>query len=302
MLVTGLIGLLAVLAASAIALIHHGAKRRSTTSVTCFSFDGYNIPTNLINLTGAGPETFEAIAIAHVQHLKRLVGLSPEHFVLEIGCGIGRDAIELTKFLSANGRYIGVDIIKPSIDWCSSNISPRFPNFSFIHYDVKDQLHNPQGTTATQTIRLPIADRSVDRVILWSVFTHMFRDEILHYLSEFDRVLAPDGLIFATWFLVDEAIIASAQRTDLTSYGLRFEHLQETGRYINDPVHPLGAVAYTEPALQEMFAKAGFIQKAMERGNWSGHFPDITNAGQDMIILERAARTSASHSTSEQKS
>jgi len=249
-----------------------------------YSFEGYEIPIDLINLTGAGPESFGAIATAHTHHLKESVGLNPDHFFLEVGCGIGRDAIQLTKLLSPRGRYVGVDIIKRSIDWCTENISPRFPNFSFLHYDVMDQLHNPTGTMATNAIRLPIPDGSVDRVILWSVFTHMFRTEILHYLQEFERLLAPKGLIFATCFIVDEATIASAQKTNLTPYGLRFSHVYEPGCFINDLEHPLGAVAYTEEAMLKTITEAGLTLKAMERGNWSGHFASTLDS-QDAVIL-----------------
>jgi SAM-dependent methyltransferase len=276
---------LLVFAAAFMILRSYFARRRAMR-VPTYAFEGYKIPIHLINLTGAPPETFEAIAVAHVEHLKQSLGLDPDHFILEIGCGIGRDAIQLTKFLSPKGHYVGVDIIKPSIDWCAANISRRFPNFSFLHYDVKDQLHNPEGSTATSTIRLPIPDKSVDRIILWSVFTHMFREDILHYLLEFERLLAPGGLVFATCFVVDDAIIASAQKTNLTPYSLRFAHLHEPGCYINDPAYPLGAVAYTEQVLREMIAKAG-LNETMQRGNWSGHFPNLPAGGQDGMVLSR---------------
>jgi ubiquinone/menaquinone biosynthesis C-methylase UbiE len=78
-------------------------------------------------------------------------------------------------------------------------------------------------------VRLPISDKSVDRIILWSVFTHMFRADISHYLKEFSRVLRPGGFVFATCFIVDDDVIASAQKTNLTPYGLRFAHLYEPG-------------------------------------------------------------------------
>jgi SAM-dependent methyltransferase len=161
------------------------------------------------------------------------------------------------------------------------------PKFFFPAIRRQDQLHNPTGKAATSSIRLPIADKSVDRIILWSVFTHMFRRDISHYLSEFERLLAPGGLVFATCFMVDDGIITSAQKTNLTPYSLRFEHLHERGCYINDPAHPLGAVAYTEQALQEMIAAAGLIQKTMQRGNWSGHFPGIPPGGQDGLVLSK---------------
>jgi SAM-dependent methyltransferase len=253
-----------------------------------FPYAGYEIPTDLIRLTGAGPETFGAIADHHIADLRATVGLEPDHSILEIGCGIGRDAIPLTGILSAAGSYLGVDIIKPSIDWCKANIEARWPNFRFIHFDVKDQLHNPSGTTSTLDIRLPVRDGSVDRIILWSVFTHMLRPDITHYLREFRRVIKPTGLIFATCFLVDEETLASARRTNATPWNLMFYHKYEPGCFINDPVHPLGAVAYTSDALDHMVSEGGLVwDRPIEKGTWSGLVN--TRHSQDILVVRAPA-------------
>jgi ubiquinone/menaquinone biosynthesis C-methylase UbiE len=41
---------------------------------------------------------------------------------------------------------------------------------------------------------LPVPDKSVDRIALGSVFTHLFEREIVHYMREIGRVLKPNGL------------------------------------------------------------------------------------------------------------
>ena len=188
-----------------------------------YHFKGYDIPVDLMELTGGGPATFDVISQGHIDNLRRWIGLEPTHTVLEIGCGIGRDAIPLTEILS-EGRYVGIDIIKRSIDWCTDNIAKRHPNFDFYHYDVQDQLHNPDGTTRTTDIRIPLPDKSVDRIVLFSVFTHMFQPEIEHYLREFHRLLKPSGLVYATTFLFNDEILKKARETNLTPFDLRFEH------------------------------------------------------------------------------
>jgi SAM-dependent methyltransferase len=257
-------------------------------AVATFRFEGYDIPVELINLTGAGPDSFGQIAEGHISHLKASVGLDPHHKIVEIGCGIGRDAIQLEKILAPDGRYTGIDIIKRSIDWCQANIARKHPNFSFVHYDIKDQLHNPGGEETTTNIHLPFADGSIDRIILWSVFTHMFRDDIVHYLREFRRTLAPNGLVFASCFIVDDAVIESARRTNLTPYDLRFEHLYEPGCYINNLEQPAGAVAFLDPVLRSMIAEAGLrLVRPFQRGSWSGYFSDPDGGGQDAMILAR---------------
>ncbi|MBB3542449.1 class I SAM-dependent methyltransferase [Rhizobium sp. BK399] len=249
-----------------------------------YTFQGYDIPIDLIMMTGGGTETFDVISAVHMHNLRRWIGLDSNHTLVEIGCGIGRDAIPLTEILT-DGKYVGIDIIGRSIEWCKLHISPRHPNFQFYHFDVKDQIHNPPGVTATADIRLPVDDQSVDRIVLFSVFTHMLRGDIEHYLREFRRVLRPNGLVYATTFLFDDEVLASARATNLTPHDLRFEHLVEPGCRINDLTHPLSAVAFTTEAWDGMVERSGlkYAQRVL-RGSWSGLFPE-PNDGQDSLVL-----------------
>ena len=148
----------------------------------------YDIPVDLINLTGGGPDTFALISEQHIHHIQQYVGIKSTDNVVEVGCGIGRDAIPLTMLLGKGGQYLGIDIIARSINWCSANISKRHPNFRFVHFDVADQLHNPSGTLPISACHLPLPPGSVDLIILQSVFTHMFADGMTSYMTEFARV------------------------------------------------------------------------------------------------------------------
>lgn len=250
-------------------------------------FMGYDIPIDLMLMTGGGPASFDEVSSFHISTLKKWIGLDSSHTVLEIGCGIGRDAIPLTQILT-DGRYVGIDIIKRSIDWCTGNIATRHSNFSFYHYDVEDELHNGGGTTRTQDITVPMEDASVDRIFLFSVFTHLLQPEIEHYLREFRRVLKPGGLVYATTFIYDDAILTSARETALTPFDLRFEHEISPGCRINDVAHPLGAVAYKQAIWDSMVEKCGLrYVKPMLHGGWSGFYDDAAD-GQDVALLSIA--------------
>lgn len=165
-----------------------------------YSFQGYNIPIDLMMMTGGGPDTFDQISAAHIFNLQKHIGLEPQFTILELGCGIGRDAIPLTNILSAEhgGNYIGIDIIRPSIDWCVGNIHAKNSNFIFYHMNIDDQLHNPNGKVIAKSSYLPVPDRHVDRVVLQSVFTHLLRDDVEHYLREIKRVMKPDATAYIT--------------------------------------------------------------------------------------------------------
>jgi ubiquinone/menaquinone biosynthesis C-methylase UbiE len=249
---------------------------------------GYDIPIRLMNLTGGGPETFEPMCEFHMAALKEHTPIEPHHSVLEIGCGIGRDAIPLSKILNSNGRYVGIDIVRDSIEWCTRNVSAAYPNFSFVHLDIEDQLHNPGGATTTTAIRLPVPDASIDRIILWSVFTHMRKADIAHYLAEFARVLKPSGTVFATWFIVNDEILKNARTVNLTPFNLRFEHTLADGSIINDPNSPMGAVAFSEEVLADLIKTSNLkLIGSVLPGQWSGYFP-IPKGGQDATILMKA--------------
>jgi SAM-dependent methyltransferase len=55
--------------------------------------------------------------------------------------------------------------------------------------------------------KIPADNATVDLVILFSVFTHMLRDDLRFYLSEFRRILRPAGRVYATVFLLDDEIL-----------------------------------------------------------------------------------------------
>ena len=61
-------------------------------SAETYRFHEFDIPVDLLNLTGGGIDTFDVIAAAHMTGLSQFIGISPNHSILEIGCGIGRES------------------------------------------------------------------------------------------------------------------------------------------------------------------------------------------------------------------
>ena len=253
-------------------------------------FKGFYVPEHLVALTGAGVETLDVIGKSHVAAYAKHLGISPDMSFLEIGSGIGRDAFQLIDYLSVKGRYTGVDVQRELILWCQRHISRQHQNFEFYHFNAFHELHNPLATKTTMEFHLPCNNRSVDRVALGSVFTHIFEDEVVHYLREIARVLRPDGLVYATFFLYAEEIVAASRANKLTPYNLRFEYPYGDGCYINDKIYPSGGVAYTDAAMQRMIRKSGLrLDRPYLKGAWSGYYaPQESDDGQDVAILRLA--------------
>lgn len=262
-----------------------GKAIRIPSQMMFASYKTYQIPEHLCVLTGAGSSTLDSLGKGHIESYQRYLGLWPEMTFLEIGCGIGRDVFQLLPIIKEKGKYIGIDVTRDSIVWLEKNISTTNPNFSFYHFDAWHQIYNPLGTKKSSDFTLPTPDHSVDRIALGSVFTHLFEDEIVHYLKEIKRVLAPKGLVYATFFLYEEKRVVASRNKSKTPFNLRFEHLHEKGCYINDPFYKTGAVAYTHETLLSMFDKAGLkLAIPLLDGSWSGIFPDAAD-GQEVAIL-----------------
>src|SRR6185312_624171 len=147
------------------ALVRRGRRRQRAGRVSAtFAFGGFAIPHDLALLTGGGEDTWAGIAAAHLAAYARYCPLRPDHDVLEIGCGVGRDAIPLTGVLRGGGSYVGLDVSAPSIAWCQEHITPRHPDFRFAHLDIHSQFYNPGGVLMGDEVTLPVADRSIDRI------------------------------------------------------------------------------------------------------------------------------------------
>jgi hypothetical protein len=84
-----------------------------------FTFEGFDIPYDLAILTGGGESTWAGISVAHLAAYARYGPISAGHDVLEVGCGVGRDAIPLTRVVGPDGSYVGVAVCEPTIT-CSA--------------------------------------------------------------------------------------------------------------------------------------------------------------------------------------
>ena len=133
--------------------------------------------------------------------------------MLDVGCGIGRMALPLTCYLEG-GSYAGFDVGREMVRWCQRTITPRWPNFEFSWASVYNGKYNPFGKHAGTEFRFPYEDACFDFAFATSLFTHLLRDEVHHYLGETARVLRPGGTCLLTFFLLTpeaEAEIAAGR-------------------------------------------------------------------------------------------
>jgi SAM-dependent methyltransferase len=123
--------------------------------------------------------------------------------VFDFGCGCGRIARQLMQQDTQPERYLGVDLHGGMIRWCQENLTPRAPQFEFVHHDVYDDNFNPGGDPS-RLARFPADDRQFTLFNAISVFTHLTEEQVPHYLAEAARVLADDGVVHASFLLLDK--------------------------------------------------------------------------------------------------
>ena len=229
---------------------------------------------------GGGP--YNEIGEEFLRHFVDLGGLRPNERVLDLGCGIGRMAVPLTRYLDERGSYEGFDIFPKGIAWCHQNITPRYPNFRFRVADIHNKEYNPGGKFAASEYELPYDNASFDFVFLTSVFTHLLPDEVDNYLSEIRRVLTPGGRCLASFFLLNEESLEL-----LRSGSSTIDFKYDFGKYrTKNASIPEAAVAYPEGFIRHLYSRHALsIADPIRYGSWPGRKDFLSY--QDLVIALR---------------
>ncbi len=235
------------------------------------------VPPKGMIYTGGGD--FVATGQKFANFLVDLCGLEPNGKVLDIGSGIGRVAIPLTKILNSDGRYEGFDVVQKGVNWCQENISVQYPNFKFAHVQLKNDLYNKDGKDASD-YRFDYEDESFSHVILVSIFTHFLPEELEQYLFEIERVLEKGQFCLATFFIYKDI-------KQLTNTSFRFDYPNEHHALMDQKVKAAN-VAFRYSYLKNICNKSGLEITAFHKGSWSESTPKNHKDFQDILILRKS--------------
>jgi ubiquinone/menaquinone biosynthesis C-methylase UbiE len=230
-----------------------------------------------------GPrEYFFSSADEFFDHFVQLGKLKPTDRVLDIGCGIGRMALPLMKYLDSNASYEGFDIIPYAIRWCQKKIHGRSPHFKFTFADVYNENYNPRGKLNPDSYRFAYDNASFDFAFATSVFTHLLPGAFENYLSETSRVLKKGGRALLTFFLLNEFSRASIERGQSTQL---FAYKIGEVWTVNEKTPEL-AVAYPETMVLSLCEKYDLkIENPVYHGHWSGRTD--CKSYQDIMVLTK---------------
>lgn len=248
-------------------------------------------PERMLGMFG-GARSFKQEGQRLVRYFKEACDLKPDDHVLEVGCGVGRIAIALTGYLTAQSRYEGLDIVAARINWCKENISPRWPNFTFQLADISNTASNPQGIISAKDYTFPYGDEEFDFAFLISVFTHMLPADVEHYLAEITRVLRKGARCLISFCLLNDESLKLIEE----GKSKELRHVLQNYRLASMEV-PERLVAYNEDFVVGLYEHVGLeIERPFHYGNWVGREkPENQDYmfAQDFIVAQRprTART-----------
>ena len=245
-------------------------KRDENTPPTRLMFDG-----------PIGVEEFKTNGREFKKIFLSLIKPSRSARILDIGSGVGRKTLPLTKYINKQGSYDGVEIVKKGVDWCREHITKRFPNFRFVHIDVYNGFYNPKGKIKPKGLTFPFPDGYFDVVIATSVFTHMLPVDVENYHKEIGRVLKRRGKGYLTYFVINAE---SKKRLADTQNTLPFK-LTKKGYWTTVLDTPEIAVAYKEDRVKAFYQKAGIKINKIYYGTWCGRGKGVSY--QDIIIASK---------------
>jgi len=231
-------------------------------------------------LIGGG--NFQNIGKGFRFHLINKAGLNKHSTVLEIGCGYGRIAAALTDLIVLPGRYDGIEIVKKAVDWCTGEITARYPHFKFHHADVSNPYAKSEDGRSASTYRLPFEDATYDVVYLTSVFSHMRPHEIEAYLNEISRVMKLHARCFITYYLVNSFVEEQiASKRALQDFRYDFGDFLSTHKHT--PEH---AIAVSESLVRSFYEEAGLkIDEPILYGTWASGEKRFSY--QDVIVASK---------------
>jgi len=221
---------------------------------------------DLIQRQNIGDGNFIEIGDGMIAGLISMGYLKPNYRILDVGCGLGRLARPLTKFLDHSGEYYGFDIAKDSIEWCESHYSV-YENFHFLWADLHSKFYNPDGKLGASSHEFPYQNDFFDFVMLTSVFTHLMPADVDNYLSEIARVLKSNCRCYATYFLLreEEKVKIENSPSDGQTVNTPID-----GGYIRDANIPEKMVLLEEQPIIDLYHKHNLEIERITYGTWCG--------------------------------
>lgn len=210
-----------------------------------------------------GRGSWDTIGLLELALLQR-AGLRPSHTLVDFGCGTGRLAVHAIPALS-QGHYIGIDVSQEMLKRLDSRVNAMAPHTCRVSL-----MHQPHDS-------FPIADRTVDMVCAFSVFTHMEHEDSFRYLQDARRIVRAGGRFVFSCLAMDSELGRSV-------------FLESSAKNVQARWATVRSVSTSREMMQEIAHLAGWSLVDWSRGDEKNvHLPGHDGPlafGQSVGVLE----------------
>ncbi|MEJ0048394.1 MAG: class I SAM-dependent methyltransferase [Rhodospirillales bacterium] len=166
--------------------------------------------------------------------------------------------------------------------WCQKNIGARYDRFRFLHLDIYNEYYNPRGKKRIEDLSLP--EKHFDTAIFCSVFTHLIDSDVDAYLKLLSKHMASGGLLWGTWFIMDEEARRLVREGKST---LKFILDDSKTFFLDAERKSTVAVAYDPDYVRQLLQSHGFAIEHLDKGLWCQR--DLPWGGYQDLIVARLA-------------
>lgn len=121
--------------------------------------------------------------------------------ILDVGCGVRFAQAIINRGIEV-GSYTGVDVCAVRMQFLRDNVEDD--RFSFHHWPVYNEMYHLDGEVLTPESNLPLGDHRFDIIWLFSVFTHLSKNDAAAMLHILRRYSQPDARLFFSAFIDPE--------------------------------------------------------------------------------------------------
>lgn len=237
-----------------------------------------------INRIGSNSvEHFVEVMCQFFEEITTKFELSQTSRLVDFGSGFGRLAIPFLKFLGEQGAYLSLDVDLDGLSYQRSLVGSSRATVSIEHIRSRHNYYRSNWSSKIKdNLEFPALEApDFDFSFAISVFTHLDPRDMLSSLIFLSSSLRTGGLLFASFFIIDESFF---EMREVTGDFLDVSMIEEGVFHAYSGQDTFFGYSFNYVSLKAR--EAGLSTHGWEPGNWSGKRYGVRY--QDFLIFRKA--------------